>query len=484
MSGYMSGDKLGYKLGYVKKTLKKGVFVIAGVILAGILLGGCNAASNKPPENNTTPNATQNTQNADNTTVNSKIAEYNNQLAGLLPSREGYKWRYNGFAEYGHEMTLVSIFRGTGETKFNIQGFVDDMSGGAGNFETGHFGIALTYIIKDGVLRQEKVEKIMMDSDSNNIELLRGPLTLNSKWTQDVVAKDGKKLKLDCEITEINDQNGVKTYTVMYKDKSSEYYEKRQIKEKAGVVSFEKNWKDQEGKWYPIGYSIYAEASGYVSRLELDRFLPPFDKLLRFAGLAEYSHEGKMKKVSSDENSAVYQFDGTFTDGSGIPGTFKVQYSFDYVNGTISEKVVENTRPNAKKEVNSKISEHIILKFPVNAGTAWQQEVTVNGKKYLMDAKITSVAFRGRTEYSPGLTDHDRQYPVATVRYIVRDVPGYFNNTYIEERNFQVGRGMIGFSNLMAGDIGISGKDLEDKSKVEEAVLMHMFGYSLNPVEQ
>ncbi len=479
MTGYNPGFK------YMKKAIKKAVFVIIGVIVAGILFGGCKAASDNPQGNNTTPNTTQNAQNTGNPKDNSKIAEYNSQLAGLLPSREGYKWRYNGFAEYGHEMTLVSIFRGTAETKYNIQGFVDDMSDGEGNFETGHFGIALTYIIKDGVLRQEKVEKVMMDSESNNIELLRAPLTKGSKWTQDVVAKDGKKLKLDCEITEIKDQNGIKTYTVMYKDKNSEYYEKRQIKEKAGVISFEKNRKDQEGKWYPIGYSIYTEASGYMSRLELDRFLPPLDKLLRFAGLAEYGHEGKMKKVTSDENSAVYQFDGTFTDGSGIPGTFKVQYTFDYVNGTISEKVIDNTKPNAKKnEVNSKISEHIILKFPVNAGTAWQQEVTVNGKKYLMDAKITSVAFRGRTEYSPGLTDHDRQYPVVTVRYIVRDVPGYFNNNYIEERNFQVGRGMIGFSNLMAGDIGISGKDLEDKSKVEEAVLMHMFGYSLNPIEQ
>ena len=67
------------------------------------------------------------------------------------------------------------------------------------------------------------------------------------------------------------------------------------------------------------------------------------------------------------------------------------------------------------------------------------------------------------------------------VTYTVKGVPGYFQNTYIEERVFERGRGMVGFSNLMPGDIPISEADAKDSQKLKEALINHMFGYSLNP---
>ena len=70
--------------------------------------------------------------------------------------------------------------------------------------------------------------------------------------------------------------------------------------------------------------------------------------------------------------------------------------------------------------------------------------------------------------------------PVIRVRYEVPGVTGYFRDTYLEERVFQAGRGMTGFSNLIPGDIGLSGKDLENEQLVEEALRQHMFGYGLN----
>lgn len=40
---------------------------------------------------------------------------------------------------------------------------------------------------------------------------------------------------------------------------------------------------------------------------------------------------------------------------------------------------------------------------------------------------------------------------------------------------------MVGFSNLMPGDIPISKADAKDSKKLEEALVNHLFGYSLNP---
>jgi len=96
-----------------------------------------------------------------------------------------------------------------------------------------------------------------------------------------------------------------------------------------------------------------------------------------------------------------------------------------------------------------------------------------------MEATIISTAYKGNTEYSPEATDYDKNNPVVLVRYKVYGISGYFKDTYIEERKFLTGRGMVGFINLMPGDIGLSGKDLEDNFKIEEALINHMFGYFL-----
>jgi len=67
--------------------------------------------------------------------------------------------------------------------------------------------------------------------------------------------------------------------------------------------------------------------------------------------------------------------------------------------------------------------------------------------------------------------------PIVIVRYMVEDVPGYFQNRYVEERRFQKGWRMIGFSKLMEGDLNL--KDKNDIYQVEQAIINHMFGYSL-----
>lgn len=179
----------------------------------------------------------------------------NNSLAKLLPEKTGYKWIYNGFAEYGHQMTLEDIIKENNEIKYVIKGNVADMSGGESGKGEDHFKIDLTYTIKNASIIQTKKENIMMDSEMNSLEIIKAPLLKGNKWIQVAKDKSGKEKYLNCEITDITNIEGSKVYTVEYKDQDSDYYEKRMIQEGVGVASFVKLWKSKDGS-FEIGYAL------------------------------------------------------------------------------------------------------------------------------------------------------------------------------------------------------------------------------------
>jgi hypothetical protein len=389
------------------------------------------------------------------------------ELTRLLPEKTGFTWVYSGFAEYGHEMKLESITPTDTTVHFKLNGNVYDASGGEA---PGDYSLRVEYQVTSESIIMHKAAERMMDNFSKLV-LIRLPLQEGTQWEQKVMDKDGKEYHLVCTIQKVEDHDEGKVYTVVYKDRDSDFYEKRQLQEDWGVISFETIWQSPEGP-VTIGYYLYREASGYPGKTALKAFLPPLGEQLRYFGLAEYAHEGQLVKVSEDQDKAVYQFNGNFQDGSGIPGEFKVQYLFDYKKGTIQEKVVENTR-SSKEEVNSKLHHPVILKLPLEVGNTWQQEITFEGEKKTMTGTIVSIAYEGRTFYSQMKNVH----PVVTVRYRVEDAPGYFQNMYVEERKFQKGRGMISFSNLMKGALDI--KDMNDVYQIEQAIINHMFGYSL-----
>ncbi len=431
---------------------RRSLMVLAGLMLGLVLLAsGCTGGGAQTPDPAT-------------------VASYNDQLRQMLPVRDGYQWLYHGFAEYGHTMALNRMAAAANDYRYEITGEVHDMSDGESDRD---FGLSLVYYLRDGVLVQEKSEAVMLDSDFDTLELLRAPVAVGTVWTQKAKDMAGKERELDCQISAVRDENGVPVYTVLYEDKGSDYYEKREIKERAGVVSFEKLWITAEMAT-PIGYALYPEGTGYSNQLALTQYLPPLGVNLRFFGIAEYGHEGVMRAVDAN----VYRFDGEFIDGSGIPGSFKVEYHLDHQAGTVTEIVVENTRTKVPV-VNSRLQGAVIMKLPLQVGTQWQVPVQFNGATREMEGQIVRMEIGGQSPFTPAFPGPDPGAAIMTVRYTVRDVPGYFRNTYIEERRFQPGRGMISFSSLMPGDLGLSGKDLEDPYQVEAAYLNNLFGYSL-----
>lgn len=391
----------------------------------------------------------------------------NEALRALLPAREGYRWVYSGTAEYGHSMELAEIVSGRGSAAYKVNGLVDDPSGGEA---PGPFEFSLVYEVKQGRLTQTLSSgSRVLDNRFPQMELLRAPLRQGASWTQNVKDKDGKQVKLNCSIAEVTDDNGQAVYRVRYEDTGSDYWEERVIRQGAGVVAVELLYQAAED--FTLGYALYDRLSGYPEQRQLNSLLPPYDQLMRYFGLAEYGHSGTLHPVSETSEQKVVEFVGAFEDGSGIPGAFTVQYTLDFVAGTVTEQVRSNSR-SGKAEVNSLMHDPVVLKLPLEQGNKWEQVVRIGGEERTMRAEVVEV---GNSYYGQ---PQDR--PVIRVKYQVAGVAGYFRDTYLEERVYQSDRGMIGFSRLLPGDIGLTDAQLQNEQLVQETLQQFMFGYSMD----
>jgi hypothetical protein len=393
-------------------------------------------------------------------------SDANTALMGLLPAREGFEWRYFGFAEYGHTMTLDGISAAGDATVYSVSGLLADMSGEASEDS---LSIALEYVVSEGKLIQNTIDGGNMDSEFNSIVLLEWPLSVGKTWTQTALTKDDIEVELNCTITDITEKYGGNTYTVRYEQVGADYYEERSIRERYGVVGFTRLFVSDIDR-FEIGFSLYDEMSGYPQELALKSLLPPMDTEMRYYGLAEYGHVAAWNNTIPEPECIIYEIGGTYEDGSGVPDKFKIRYILDRNAFTVTEQVVENERYSTPR-MNSIIPGLIILKAPLQTGASWNQDVVIDGTGYTVNAVITD------SGPAPG-----KAWATAyTVRYTIEGIPGYFNNTYIEERGFQTGSGMIGFQQLMPGDIGLTQQEMNDPVMVEQAIANHSFGYHLNP---
>lgn len=176
------------------------------------------------------------------------------QLSGLLPESKGFIWRYDGFAEYSHQMQLDSINDLDQKREYVITGEVGDPSGGESNLDR---NIGIKYTIDGHKIIQEKVESAMLDSKFNKITLIQTPLSVGNSWQEQVIDKQGKVTTLKAFIQKIEIvEDGFKQYTVRYDDANSSYYEERVIKENIGVINFEKLLELQDSS-FPVTYFLF-----------------------------------------------------------------------------------------------------------------------------------------------------------------------------------------------------------------------------------
>lgn len=194
----------------------------------------------------------------------------------------------------------------------------------------------------------------------------------------------------------------------------------------------------------------------------MKEYLPPFNKTLRYFGIAETGHIGEIVEMHDKSEETLYEFRGTYNDGYNDTDKFVVRYYFNYKRNTITEQVVSTERRDFP-EIYSKMHNIVVLKFPLSLGTTWKHSTTVNGVKLTVHAKVI--------EYTNDLIK---------VRYEVPGAKGYYKDTYLEERTFEKGYGLTAFSNLIQMEIPFDGIDMNDKEEVEKRLMEYMFGYVLN----
>ena len=432
---------------------KKIKWVCLLLILLLILAGCAGSPGASPGPTASATGSAQPSPSPQGTASPSPDAAPSKELVGLLPHEEDFQWHYSGFAEYGHEMTLDSIAPAPDEIHYTVSGRVYDMSDGESDND---FSISLTYTVDEQSLVQEKTAPMMLDSEYDQLELVRMPLQEGADWRQTVEDGSGQETTLDCTIEKTEEKPGGAVYTVLYQDTVSDYYERREIQEDNGVIRFEKLYMPEGEEPFPIGYSLYSDADAINA--ELSPYLPVLGKDLYYFGLAEYGHVGKLTLARESGREAVYTFDGIFQDGSGIESPFQVQYYVDYERGTVTEQVMSNDRTD-EKEINSKLHNVVILTLPIEQGAAWSHQTAINGKQYTLHAEIT---------------EYEANTGFVRVRYTAKGVPGYHDETYLEERTFEYSYGMTTFQNIMPGEIAIREGETE-----EQAIANHMFGYSL-----
>lgn len=426
-----------------------------GTVLIALLLTGCTAVS---PQESAAPSPSIKTETPVPTATASVQPAQANAVAALLPAQTGFLWQYFGFAEYAETLTLQSVGQAGNATLYRTTGKVEDMSGH--DDPSGAFAVSVVYAVEPGVLRQRLTGSKAMDSVAPDLELIRTPLEKGTQWEQSV-SINGKTVTLVCSIDSVKTVEGHKVYSVSYRQKGGSYYELRDITEGFGVTAFQRLY-EYEGGSDLIGYWLNAQEP-QANKDFYKAWLPPLGKQFTYFGLAEYGHKGALTLVSNNQKEERYTYNGIYADGRGDESKFVVDYRVDLVRGTVTEQVISNERGAA--EVNSKLHNLVILKFPLAAGSLWSHKAKLNGKEVTVQAEVEQ---------------YDADNGIVKVRYTAMGAAGYYNNTYIEERTFQKGYGMTSFSNLLPGDIGIHSADAKDAAKLQDAIQQHSFGYTMN----
>lgn len=382
-------------------------------------------------------------------------------LAAYLPASSGYRWHYEKEAKAGQAgeenglvYELVEVFNRADGGRLHLR---------KADF-TRQEGYDLAYTLEEG---QWLVEEDHLDEAGFQVEkmvLALYPLEEGQSWQQTVKTSRHEALRLRSTITDIDDLGRL---TIDYEDSDQDFYMRRVFSPGRGMLSS----YVKSGEEVLEDLQIDPSSSGYAAERAAQAFLPPKDTILLYYGLAEYAHRAVLEEVLYQPRGQVYVVGGDFKyDGSGIEGTFRVDYQLDGPKGTLTEKVLENTRKEAPS-MNSPLSDLIVLSFPLEEGKTWTQELSWQEEKKTMEARILK------------LTEEGKEARQVQVRYQIKGVEGYVDDTYFETRTFEEGRGLVGFTKLLPGTLDLSPEERENPDLIEEALANMQFGYGQNPLD-
>lgn len=423
-------------------------------LLAATLAAGCRALPAQPtplpsigplPED-TLPAPTQaplpTEETAPSETPDTQLA-----LTVLLPGEEGFTWVYEGYAQWGHTLTLNKIEREGAVTRYTLNGeTITPVTDGSD-----HEGqIDVVYTVDGETWLQELSGASILESDYPKLVILRTPLVQGARWEQVATTADGTPITLDCTIQEVTERKGKTVFVVRYQQRDGDYYELREITTGLGITKFER-FETTQGD--TIGYAMRQDDAPSAARA-LDPWLPPGEKVLSYTGDDGFSMTGRLVMERDDEHEAVYCFNGTLAGGK----TFTQRYYYDKQRGTLTQQAVSDA--DAAAALRLPLGNVVVLRFPLAQGSTWTHDTVFEGKLLPLTARVLR---------------YDPEEGVIRIRYSVAGVQGYEGDTYIEERTFMLGRGMTHFGALLPGPLNLP--DDAGPVQVIQTLGKHMFTY-------
>ncbi len=179
-------------------------------------------------------------------------------LETFTPDYAGFTFRYTGFAEYGHTMTLDEILE-TGDSRvYRYSGDVDDASGGESDRD---FSLSRIWIATDDSLTERVDAEVAMDNRYDEVTLLRAPLVEGGQFTQSVTASNGTTYELIATVDRLVETPDGWEITVTYREDAGAVYEKRTFREGMGLIFYERLLPDGESEIL-LNYSLLPSYSG------------------------------------------------------------------------------------------------------------------------------------------------------------------------------------------------------------------------------
>ncbi len=180
---------------------------------------------------------------------NQDSTPYDQTLAEYLPNEPA---AYSGDSEYYHVVKSIEPLETTSQKQVTVNGEVLDNATGISHKD---FSFQMTLTVDDKEITQISTGSELNDSIFDKVVLLRSPIEVGGKWSFTALNKEGKKVKVDAQILEMDEQGTLK---VSYSTKDG-YQEERIIKKNLGVTDFIRLVTfNKESTW--TGYHMEHEA--------------------------------------------------------------------------------------------------------------------------------------------------------------------------------------------------------------------------------
>ena len=297
--------------------------------------------------------------------------KFDQELEGLFPSEEGFKWQYFGTADYGQTMWIERVYQSNSQKIIKVKGEINDLSGGSSPID---YSLQMTYAIEPDRVVQSKISEAMMDSEYDKLTLIMTPLEIGTQWKEEVIDSQGKKETVTGEIIETEDHPEGRIYKVLYSEDNSDYSEVRKIQSGRGVVDFLKTMKYQTES-IDVGYHIYktnvekkkeSQATGNVEEELIKGTIYNFDE--SWTSFVNNGSDDVYKYVL--ENSPAYNAVKSFIPGGKKQKFETIEVKTIAINGTRAQvKVFEKLRQENKGNV--EFIEYNWIYTLVKIGSQW-----------------------------------------------------------------------------------------------------------------